>query len=108
MTHYEPLQIHYSIAADADLSEIWSYVAENSSESLAYEFNARIHSKIQQAARFPFSGAPRLHLAPGMRVLFQEQYAIYCIPGAGEITILRVPHGARDLTAIVEEGDFVL
>ena len=104
----QPLKVRYTIKADADLSSIWSYLTENGSESRAYEFNSRIHRRIQQAALFPFSGAPRPHLAQHMRVLFYQKYAIYYLPGAEEIIVVRVLHGARDIAAIAEEGGFVI
>jgi toxin ParE1/3/4 len=55
---------------------------------------------------FPFSGAPRSHLAPELRVIFYKKYAIYYFPRAAEILIVRILHGSRDLTAIAEEEGF--
>ena len=107
-TRRESLKLRYTIKADADMVEIWSFIAENSSESLADEFNSRIHLKAQQASLFPFSGAPRPHLAKGLRVLFHEKYAIYYLPRPKEIAIIRVLHGSRDLASIAAEGGFVI
>lgn len=108
MTRRKPYNIHIAGTAKIDLAEIWNYFFDESSESVATELIAHIEERFQQAALFPFSGAPRPHLAPGMRVLFHEKYAIYYLPGEEEIVIVRVLHGARDLTAIVEEGGFTL
>jgi toxin ParE1/3/4 len=43
-------------------------------------------------------------LAPGLRVTFHRNYAIYCQPRPTEIVISRVLHGARDVTAIAQRG----
>ena len=37
---------------------------------------------------------------------FHGSYAIYYRPLADQIVIIRVLHGARDVTAIAEHGDF--
>jgi toxin ParE1/3/4 len=101
-----PLKIHLSEPARIDLAGIWDYLFEESSELTATQFLERIEARIGQAARFPFSGAPRPHLSKGLRVLFHERYAIYYLPGEEEIVIVRVLHGARDIAAIAEEGGF--
>ena len=102
------LEIRISEPASFDLAQIWNYLYEESSESVATKFVERIKARAAQAASFPFSGAPRFHLAPGLRVLFYEQYAIYYVPKDSEVIVARVLHGARDLTAIAEEGGFTL
>jgi toxin ParE1/3/4 len=33
-------------------------------------------------------------------------YAIYYLPGVGEIVIVRVLHGSRDVAAIADQGGF--
>jgi toxin ParE1/3/4 len=55
---------------------------------------------------FPLSGAPRPHLAPDLRVIFREKYAIYYLPRTDEIVIIRVLHGSRDIASIAGEGGF--
>jgi len=41
-----------------------------------------------------------------LRVTFHRAYAIYYQPLHGEIVIIRVLHGARDVMAIAEQGGF--
>lgn len=55
---------------------------------------------------FPMSGAPRDHLMPGLRVVFHQRYAIYYKPLPGILFVVRVVHGARDIAAIMDAGDF--
>jgi plasmid stabilization system protein ParE len=56
----------------------------------------------------PLSGAPRPHLAPGLRVIFHQKHAVYYLPRPGEIVIVRVLHGSRDISSIAEEGGFAI
>lgn len=88
------------------MAEIWSYLADEASESVATQFLSRIEARFNQLLTLPFSGAPRPHLAQGMRVIFSEKYAIYYLPRPDEIVIVRVLHGSRDITPIVDEGGF--
>jgi toxin ParE1/3/4 len=55
---------------------------------------------------FPLSGAERYQLALDLRVAFQGGYAVYYLPKASEVVIVRVLHGARDATAIAAAGGF--
>jgi toxin ParE1/3/4 len=48
----------------------------------------------------------REQLAPGMRVTFHKSYAIYYRPLSDAVVIVRVIHGARDVAAISERGEF--
>ena len=56
--------------------------------------------------RFPLSGPAREMFAPGLRVTFHGHYAIYYLPQAEELVIVRVLHGARDANALAEQGGF--
>jgi toxin ParE1/3/4 len=46
-------------------------------------------------------------MAPGLRVTFHRTYAIYYRPDPEEVVIVRVLHGARDVTAIADRGGFL-
>jgi toxin ParE1/3/4 len=54
----------------------------------------------------PLAAPRREQFAPGLRVTFHRKYAIYYLSAAGELTIVRVLHGARDAKAIAEGGGF--
>jgi len=47
-------------------------------------------------------------LAPDLRVTFHAKYAIYYLPSNGEILIVRILHGSRDIASIAEEGGFAI
>ncbi len=65
-----------------------------------------LESRFRQLVQFPHSGAPRPHLARGLRVVFCDSYAIYYLSQAGEIVIVRVLHGSRDVEAVSDDGGF--
>jgi toxin ParE1/3/4 len=50
----------------------------------------------------------REHFAPGLRVAFSGNYAIYYVHDENELVIVRVLHGARDAAALAEHGGFVI
>lgn len=54
----------------------------------------------------PLIGSSRNQFAPGLRVTFYSNYAIYYRPLADALVIIRVLHGARDVTALAERGGF--
>jgi plasmid stabilization system protein ParE len=53
--------------------------------------------------QFPLSGGSRPQFAPDLRVIFQNNYAIYYLPRQEEIVIVRVFHGSREIEATAEE-----
>jgi len=83
-------------------------LAEESSEAIATDFLLQIEARFGQATTLPYSGAPRPHLAADLRVIFHGKYAIYYLPRIGEIVIVRVLHGSRDIASIAEEEGFAI
>ncbi|MGB6974273.1 MAG: type II toxin-antitoxin system RelE/ParE family toxin [Terracidiphilus sp.] len=83
-------------------------MAKEASESIATEFLSEIQARFSQTSSLPLSGAPRPHLATDLRVIFHGKYPIYYLPHIGEIIIVRVLHGSRDIAHIVEEGEFAI
>ncbi|MES0219170.1 type II toxin-antitoxin system RelE/ParE family toxin [Mesorhizobium sp. C280B] len=76
--------------AEEDLIAIWLHVAQDS-EAAVDRLLDRIEARWQQVATYPFSGAPREDIAPGIRHL---------IVGVEEaIEIVRVLHGRRKIDA---------
>lgn len=75
---------------------------------MAERFLRRFESRLRQVLRLPLSGASRRELAPDLRVVFCGKYAIYYLPRRGEIVVVPVLHGSRNLEAITDEGGFAL
>ena len=102
------LKLRLTETAEADLAEIWSYLAEDASESIATDFLLQIQARFRQPSTFPLSGALRPYLAPDLRVIFHGTYAIYYLPRTEEIIIVRILHGSRDIAEIAQEGGFAI
>ena len=101
-----PLALRLTDAAEADLAEIWTTLASEASEPTATRFIAAIESAFEPLRQFPLSGPAREQLAPGLRVTFVSPYAIYYVPLADAVVIVRVIHGARDIAALAQRGGF--
>jgi toxin ParE1/3/4 len=55
---------------------------------------------------FPLSGPSRDQLGRGLRVTFHSLYAIYYLPQPEALVVIRVIHGARDISAVAARGGF--
>ena len=88
--------------AVADLSEIWTYIAEDSPRQ-ADAFVARINGELQLLARQPKMGRERPELLDGLRSFPLGKYIIFYVPRSRGIEVVRVLHGARDLKLFFEQ-----
>ena len=87
-------------AAEADLAEIWAYVALEASEAIATRLLGQDRARMCARLEFPLSGSPREPFAPGLRAIFEGNYAIYYVISPDtELVVVRVLHGARDAAA---------
>jgi toxin ParE1/3/4 len=64
--------------AEEDLIAIWLHIARDD-EAAADRLLDRIEARWQQLATYPFSGAPRKDIAPGIRHLVVGEYP-YLLP----------------------------
>ncbi len=99
-------QFTLSSEANADLLEIWVYIAERSIES-ADRMVDSIREKCQLLADSPAMGRKRAELAEGLRSFPVGHYVIYYRQTDDGILVVRVLHGARDVDALfaTEEAD---
>lgn len=84
-----------------DLTEIWSYIADDSVAN-ADAFIDKIYETIELLARQLGSGRRREELAPGIQGFPIGRYVIFYRVVASAIEIVRVLHGARDIENIFE------
>ena len=82
--------------AEADLLEIWAYLAEDNIDA-ADKVILKINAKCQTLAATPSMGSQRDDLSPGIRSLAVGNYVIFYRPLEDGVRIMRVLHGARDL-----------
>ena len=87
--------------ADADLLEIWVYIAENNIEA-ANGVIQSIGRRCHDCADLPGIGRRRDDLSPGLRSINEGSYIIFYRVADNGIQVVRVVHGARDLPSLFE------
>lgn len=95
-------RIHRSVQAEADLIAVLKYMRKNSPRA-ADRFEADFETKCQVLAQFPMMGRTRDELLPGMRSTIVSSYVVYYRPLEEDgIELIRVLHGARDISGLFE------
>ena len=87
--------------AEADILEIWDYIAEDSILD-ADRWVDRLDEKLALWATQPMMGRSRDELAPGIRSLAFGRYVVFFEPLSDGIDVVRVLHGSRDIDATFE------
>ena len=87
-------------AAENDLTEIWLHIATESTRA-ADRILDKIAFRIQQLASFPGSGPRRPEIATDARSLTIGNYIVLYRFDSERVEILRVVHGARDITTLL-------
>ena len=85
-----------ALPANADLMEIWVYLADRSIETANSTIQA-IGRRCQDCAEMPGMGRRRDDLALGLRTLVEGSYIIFYRVADDGIEVVRVLHGSRDL-----------
>jgi toxin ParE1/3/4 len=91
-------------AARADLLDIWSYIADESSATIADAFLARIYGALEVVSQAPYIGRERSEFSGSPRSVVVRPYVIFYnpLPEGNGIMLWRVLHGARLLDHLVE------
>jgi toxin ParE1/3/4 len=89
-------QVTQSQQAEADLLELWLYVARNNVDA-ADEVLDTIERACALLATQPLMGRARPELAADVRSFPCSSWVLFYIPAADGIHVVRVLHGARDL-----------
>ena len=84
--------------AEADLIEIWSYIADVNFTA-ADEVADRFEQVFQKLSVHPELGRKAPELGVGYRVFVAGSYLIFYRAIGSDIEIARVLHGAREITA---------
>jgi toxin ParE1/3/4 len=87
-----------SPAAKSDAVEIWSYIAADN-PAAANRLLDRFDSLFQTIAAQPELGRKVEELAPNLRFIPLGNYLVFYRPMNDGVEIVRLLHGARDVTA---------
>jgi toxin ParE1/3/4 len=88
--------------AEADLLDIWDFIANESFEK-ADRFLQKIETKLKILAESPGMGRNRDELVPSLQSFPVGSYLIFyrCINQG--IEVIRILHGARDISSLFED-----
>lgn len=91
--------------ASQDIESIMDYLADQVSIETAERFLEKINAKFKLLVKFPKIGRRRDELYPGLRSLPLADYPIFYRLVLGEVEVIRVVTGYRDLQALFLEND---
>ncbi len=99
------MALRVSTEAEAELDEIWSYVATASGDTeVADRLVNSITDHFFMLSKHPELGRPRDHdLRPGLRSLSVGQYVIFHRIEKRDVLILHVFHGRRNLKKLLPQ-----
>jgi len=87
-------------SAEADLAEIWEYIARDSPEN-ATRFVRGIRETCNATLAYnPRIGRRRADLAPRLRSFVVQDYVILYRPIDDDVEVVRVLHGSRDIESL--------
>jgi len=101
----EVSRITKTARAEQDLEEIWFYVAVDN-VGAADALLDELENSVRLLATQPKMGRAREELASELRSFPVRRYVVFYRPLVDGIEVVRVLHGARDVTEIAEEGGF--
>lgn len=96
--------ISLTVAARQDLLAIWDYIATDNMAAADRVLDA-LDARIQLLADHPLLGPSRPDIAPDLRYLVSDNYLILYRVLPDVVEIVRILHGARNLTAIFTDTD---
>jgi toxin ParE1/3/4 len=92
-------------AANADLDEIWLYVADQSGPARADALEDELHAAMHRLGEMPGIGHLRQDLADeALRFWPLHKFLIVYRAEIRPVQVIRVLHGARDVQAILGEA----
>ena len=88
-----------SALATQDVRDILSDLRERGGRAVADRYGADFERIYRSLAQLPAGGSPRRSLGPNVRAKIVYPYVLFYEHVADTVTVLRIPHGHRDITA---------
>lgn len=92
------MRLTFTPLAEQDLESIAEYIAADSPRR-AITFVQELRQQCKRIALNPPAYRLRPELGNDIRSCAHGRYVIFFVARAGEVTVVRILHGARDLTA---------
>jgi toxin ParE1/3/4 len=90
--------------ATADLDDIWLYVAEQSGNpNIAQRLIDTITERFYVLSEHPYLGRSRSELRPALRSYPVRNFLIFYRVDEGDVVIIRILHGSRDVAAALRD-----
>jgi toxin ParE1/3/4 len=97
-------EVIFTSDADADLAELYDYIATQGSPARALAYVQRITAFCRGLVTFPKRGSRRDDLRPGLRTIgFGRRDSIAFLVSPDAVVIVRILHGGRDMDAVFED-----
>ena len=98
------LRVSFAPSAQSDYDQLFEWIADRAGIRTASRYGARLRSYCESFAVFPERGLCRDDIAPGLRLIgFERRVMIAFIVQSGEVQILRLLYGGRDLEILTGE-----
>ena len=94
--------VKISALAEADLREVWSYVAENN-PAAADKLIKELLEKIRSLPRNPALGRDRSEIIINLRSLPVKKYVVFYLIAGDGIEIYRVLHSSRNIDELFND-----
>jgi toxin ParE1/3/4 len=95
-------RVVFAVEAQADLDDIFAWVADHAGVATALAYTRRIHDHCLALATFPERGARRDDIAEGLRTAaYRRRVTIAFTVEPDRVVVLRLLHAGRDVAAIL-------
>jgi plasmid stabilization system protein ParE len=92
-------RVQLSALAKQDVRDILTDLSERAGPAVARRYGADFKRIYRSLSQFPAGGSPRRSLGSEVRIKIVYPYVAFYESAADSVTILRVLHGHRDITA---------
>lgn len=96
-------KVVFSVEAEAELLEIYDWIADAASPDVAFGYVTRIEAFCQRLAMASERGQARDDIRPGLRIIgFERRVTIAFKVEPERVVILRLFYGGRDWEALLD------
>jgi toxin ParE1/3/4 len=98
------VRIVFAPEAQADVDELYDWIADRAGEATAQRFIVRIRERCERLDQFPERGTRRDDLAPGLRTFgVDRRVTVACKVLPDVVVIVRLLYAGRNVDAILRE-----